>query len=35
MEKWRNTNGTRHAKMGTMKDKNGMNLTEEEDIKKR
>ena len=29
------TNGTFHAKMGSMKDRNGMNLTEAEDIKKR
>ena len=27
--------GTFHAKMGTIKDRNGMDLTEEEDIKKR
>ena len=27
--------GTLHAKMGTIKDKNGMDLTEAEDIKKR
>ena len=27
--------GTFHAKMGTIKDRNGMNLTETEDIKKR
>ena len=27
--------GTFHAKMGTIKDKNDMDLTEEEDIKKR
>ena len=27
--------GTYHAKMGTIKDRNGMDLTEEEDIKKR
>ena len=26
--------GTFHAKMGTIKDRNGMDLTEEEDIKK-
>jgi len=31
----RNTKGTFHAKMGTIKDRNGMNLTEEKDIKKR
>ena len=29
------TKGNFHAKMGTIKDKNGMNLTEAEDIKKR
>ena len=29
------TKGTCHAKMGTIKDKNGMDLTEVEDIKKR
>ena len=29
------TKGTFHAKMGTIKDKNGMDLTEAEDIKKR
>ena len=28
-------NGTFHAKMGTIKDRNGMDLTEAEDIKKR
>ena len=27
--------GTLHAKMGTIKDRNGMNITEAEDIKKR
>ena len=31
----RDTKGTFHAKMGTIKDKNCMNLTEAEDIKKR
>ena len=31
----RDTKGTFHAKMGTIKDINGMNLTETEDIKKR
>ena len=30
----RDTKGTFHAKMGTIKDKNGMDLTEAEDIKK-
>ena len=29
------TKGTLHAKMGTIKDKNGMDLTEAEDNKKR
>ena len=29
------TKGTFHAKMGTIKDRNGMYLTEAEDIKKR
>ena len=29
------TNGTFHAKMSTIKDRNGMDLTEAEDIKKR
>ena len=29
------TKGTFHAKMGTVKDRNGMDLTEAEDIKKR
>ena len=30
----RDIRGTFHAKMGTIKDRNGMNLTEAEDIKK-
>ena len=34
-KKVRDTKGTFHAKMGTIKDKNGMDLTEAEDIKKR
>ena len=34
-KKIRNTKGTFHAKMGTIRDKNGMHLTEAEDIKKR
>ena len=34
-KKIRDTKGTFHAKMGTMKDRNGMDLTEAEDIKKR
>ena len=33
-KKIRDTKGTFHAKMGTIKDKNGMDLTEAEDIKK-
>ena len=33
--KIRDTKGTLHAKMGTIKDRNGMDLTEAEDIKKR
>ena len=35
LKKIRDTKGTFHAKMGTIKDRNGMDLTEEEDIKKR
>ena len=34
-KKIRDTKGTFHAKMGTTKDRNGMGLTEAEDIKKR
>ena len=34
-EKIRDTKGTFHVKMGTIKDRNGMDLTEAEDIKKR
>ena len=34
-KKIRDTKGTFHAKMGTIKNKNDMNLTEAEDIKKR
>ena len=34
-KKMRDTEGTFHAKMGTIKDKNGMDLTKAEDIKKR
>ena len=34
-KKIRDTKGTFHAKMGTIKDRNGMNLTEAEDIKKK
>ena len=33
-KKIRDTNGTFHAKMGSIKDRNGMDLTEAEDIKK-
>ena len=35
LEKIRDTKGTFHAKMGSIKDRNGMDLTEAEDIKKR
>ena len=34
-KKIRDTKGTFHAKMGTIKDRNGMDLTEAEDINKR
>ena len=34
-KKHRDTKGTFHAKMGSIKDRNGMDLTEAEDIKKR
>ena len=34
-KKIRNNKGTFYAKMGTIKDRNGMDLTEAEDIKKR
>ena len=34
-KKIRDTRGTFHAKMGTIKDRNSMDLTEAEDIKKR
>ena len=34
-KKIRETKGTLHAMMGTIKDRNGMDLTEAEDIKKR
>ena len=34
-DKIRDTKVTFHAKMGTTKDRNGMDLTEAEDIKKR
>ena len=33
-KKIRNTKGTFHAKMGTIKDRNGMDLTDVDDIKK-
>ena len=33
-KKIRDTKGTFHAKMGTIKDRNGMDLTKAEDIKK-
>ena len=35
LSKTRDTKGIFHAKMGTIKDRNSMNLTEAEDIKKR
>ena len=34
-KKIRDTKGTFHAKMGTIKDRNGMDLTEADDIRKR
>ena len=34
-KKVRDTKGTLHAKMGTIKDRNGRDLTEAEDIKKK
>ena len=34
-KKMRDTKGTFHAKMVTIKDRNGMDLTEAEDIKKK
>ena len=34
-KKIRDTKGTYHAKMGLIKDRNGVDLTEAEDIKKR
>ena len=34
-KKIKDTKGNFHAKMGTIKDRNGMDLTEEEDIKMR
>ena len=35
LKKNRDTKGTFHAKMGSIKDRNGMDLTEAEDVKKR
>ena len=35
LKKIRDTKGTFHAKMGSIKDRNGMDLTEAEDIRKR
>ena len=35
LKKIRDIKGTFHAKMGTIKDRNGMDLTEAEDIKKK
>ena len=35
LQKIRDTKGIFHAKMGTIKDRNDMDLTEAEDIKKR
>ena len=35
LKKIRDTKGTFHARMGSIKDRNGMDLTEAEDIKKR
>ena len=35
LKKIRDTKGTFHAKMGTIKDRHGMDLTEAEDIKRR
>ena len=35
LKKIRDTKGTFHAKMGTIKDRNSMDLTKAEDIKKR
>ena len=34
-KKIRDTKGTLHARMGTIKDRNSMDLTEAEDVKKR
>ena len=35
VKKTRDAKGTFHAKMGSIKDRNGMDLTEADDIKKR
>ena len=35
LQKIRDTKGTFHAKMGSIKDRNGMDLTEAKDVKKR
>ena len=35
LKKIRDTKGTSHAKMSSIKDRNGMDLTEAEDVKKR
>ena len=35
LKKTRDTKGTFHAKMGSIKDRNGMDLTEAEEMKKR
>ena len=35
LKKIRDTNGTFHAKMGSIKDRKGLDLTEPEDIKKK
>ena len=35
LKKIKDTKGTFHAKMGSIKDRNGMDLTEAEDIKKK
>ena len=35
VKKIRDTKGTFHAKMGSIKDRNGLDITEAEDIKKR
>ena len=35
VKKFRDSKGTFHAKMGSIKDRNGMDLTEAENIKKR